>query len=112
MKVCVVGLWHLGSVTAACLADLGHEVVGFDADEQVTRALRDGKPPLFEPGLSELVQRGLAQGRLTFSSDRASALRGAEAIWVTYDTPVDDDDVADVEFVVEQIASLFPYLAD
>jgi UDPglucose 6-dehydrogenase len=110
MKVCVVGMWHLGTVTAACLASMGHEVVGLDSDESVVTGLRAGKPPLFEPGLSELVSAQIEAGRLSFTQDAASALAGAQLVWIAYDTPVDDDDVADVEGVVKQVEALFPQL--
>ena len=110
MRVCVVGLWHLGTVTAACLAKGGHEVVGFDFSTEVVHRLQNGEPPLFEPGLKELVQEGLSRGGLCFSTEVAEALRGAEVVWVAYDTPVDDQDRADVEFVVGCVTRLFPYL--
>lgn len=110
MNVCVFGLWHLGTVTAACLASVGHQVVGLDFDAETVRKLQAGQPPLFEPGLAELVTRGLAEGHLRFTTDIADALRGAEVVWVAYDTPVDDADRADVEFVVERVTRLFPHL--
>jgi UDPglucose 6-dehydrogenase len=104
VKVCVAGLWHLGSVTAACLAAAGHEVTGYDAKVDSTRA------PVFEPGLDDLIQAGMAGGALRFTSDAAEALRGAEIVWITYDTPVDDDDKADVEFVIHSVESLYPFV--
>ena len=110
MNVCVFGLWHLGSVTSACLASLGVDVVGLDLDERVIAGLSAGRPPLFEPGLAELVQKGIEAGRLSFSSDPQRALASADVLWVTYDTPVDDDDRADEAFVVERIARLFPHI--
>jgi UDPglucose 6-dehydrogenase len=97
-----MGLWHLGTVTAACLASAGHRVAGLDFDAEVVRQLREGRPPIFEPGLEALVQRGLSEGRLSFTADAAEALQVAEVVWITYDTPVDEDDNADVEFVVER----------
>lgn len=112
MKVCVLGLWHLGSVTAACVASLGHDVVGYDLDESVVARLCEARPPVGEPGLPELIQQQLDSGRLTFSADLATALRGAEVVWVTYDTPVDDDDRADVEHVTSAVERTFPYLED
>ena len=113
MNVCVVGLWHLGTVTAACLATSGgHQVTGLDFDPPVIAALSAGKPPLFEPGLEALVQSALASGHLGFTSDIATAVEDADVVWITYDTPVDDDDRADVDFVIERAARLFPYLAD
>jgi UDPglucose 6-dehydrogenase len=111
VNVCVVGLWHLGTVTAACLASGGHDVVGLDFDPAVTTGLAAGKPPLFEPGLDDLVRGGLASATLRFSSDPASA-SDAEIVWVAYDTPVDDEDRADVDFVIERITRLFPHLRD
>jgi UDPglucose 6-dehydrogenase len=111
MKVCVVGLWHLGTVTAACLASAGHDVTGVDFDERVVDRLAAGIPPLFEPGLEDLVREGLAAGRLRFSSNPAAA-SSADVVWVTYDTPVDDTDRADVDFVVDRVRALFPHLRD
>ena len=56
-KVCVIGIWHLGSVTAGCLADLGYNVVGFDRDAGRVQNLNEGVPPLFEPGLEDLLDK-------------------------------------------------------
>jgi len=112
MKVCVFGLWHLGTVTAACLAAAGHDVIGLDADAAVVERLSRGTPPLFEPGLEDLVKSGLAAGRLRFTGDAAAAARGADLVWITIDTPVDEEDRADVESVVRAAASLFPHLRD
>src|SRR5947209_5012040 len=109
MKVCVVGLWHLGAVTAACLASGGHQVIGVDADRSVIEKARAGEPPIFEPGLQELVRTGLANGGISFTSDARTALAGAEVAWITYDTPVNEDDEADVEYVFSAITELFPH---
>jgi len=110
MKVCVIGLWHLGTVTAACLASGGHQVSGLDFDETVIANLKNGKPALFEPGLEDLVKKGLKSGALDFSTSPAQAVHDAQVIWVAYDTPVDDDDNADVDYVIERVSRLFPYL--
>lgn len=110
MRVCVLGLWHLGTVTAACLASGGHQVIGLDFDEKVVNNLINGKPPLFEPGLEDLIENGLKTGRLKFSSDPVDAIQSSQVIWVTYDTPVDDEDNADVNYVIERVLRLFPYL--
>ena len=95
MKVVVLGLWHLGCVTAACSAKFV-EVVGLDFDPQRVADLGQGTPPIFEPGLVELIQEGFVSQRLSFESDPAIALAAADLLWVTYDTPVDDDDNPDV----------------
>jgi UDPglucose 6-dehydrogenase len=103
MKVCVQGLWHLGSVTAACLASVGHDVIGLDADDSTIEKLVQGKAPLFEPGLDDLLQDGIANVKLKFFTSHRLALEGAEVLWVAFDTPVDDEDQADVAFVQGQI---------
>lgn len=112
MKVCVQGLWHLGSVTAACLASLGHDVVGLDAEQKTIGGLNQGKAPLFEPGLDDLLLAGLSAGKLRFTTVISEAVAGAGVLWVAFDTPVDDDDRADVEFVLNQIKAVLPMLAD
>lgn len=98
MKVCVFGLGHLGTVTAACLAADGHEVVGLDPDAAIVVELEQGRPPVLEPGLPELLERH----RPRFTSDTASALENAEIVWLADDTPVDEDDVADIAWVLER----------
>jgi len=112
MRVCVQGLWHLGSVTAASLASVGHDVVGLDADQKTIDGLSQGKAPLFEPGLDDLLQAGIAMGLLRFTSAIVEAASDAEVLWVAFDTPVDDDDRADVEFVLNMIKGVLPVLAD
>lgn len=106
MRVTVYGLWHLGCVTAACLAEAGHTVVGLDQDARVVDDLSHGQPPLHEPGLAQLLQDGLVSERLTFTSDAASALADADVVWITYDTPVDEADQADVSFVRRRFAEI------
>lgn len=106
MRVTVFGLWHLGCVTAACLAEGGHHVVGLDLDGAVVDGLNRGRPPLHEPGLAELIASGLEAQTLSFTADVGAAVREAEVIWVTFDTPVDDDDRADVASVRGQLEAI------
>ena len=112
MKICVQGLWHLGSVTAACLASVGHDVVGLDGDSNNISNLNQGKAPLFEPGLDEMIQNEINEGHLRFAQSSREAVADAELLWVTFDTPVDEDDQADVEFVLGKIKSVLPELND
>jgi UDPglucose 6-dehydrogenase len=107
VKIGVAGLWHLGAVTAACLASVGHDVVGFDPDAKTVAGLNRGEPPLFEPGLAELLR-----STPSFFTTDAEALRSAELVWVTYDTPVDEEDRADVDSVMTRVVSLFDVLGD
>src|SRR5947209_18639696 len=99
MNVCVLGLWHLGAVTAACAAAAGHDVTGLDFDAAVVDGLSRGEAPLSEPGLNDLLKSGIAAGRLRFTTDIPTAIDRADIVWITFDTPVDDDDRADVAFV-------------
>jgi UDPglucose 6-dehydrogenase len=109
MKICVYGLWHLGCVTAACLAEAGFTVVALEDEEIAAERLRGGHAPLFEPGLDEVLQSCLASNTLSVTSEK-QVVNDAELIWVTYDTPVDDNDRADVAIVIERICGLFPHL--
>jgi len=110
MKICVQGTWHLGSVTAACLADKGHKVIGLDYDTNVINSLSKGKAPIYEPGLDDLIEKGLAEKRLSFFDRPIDNIINQDILWITYDTPVDDDDRADIEFVFDQVEKTIPYL--
>jgi len=110
MKICVLGLWHLGSVTAACMAALGHHVVGVDFDEQRVVSLSGGTAPLLEPGLEELLRSGLASGRLRFSRTLAEAAAGAQVLWVTNDTPIGSDGEPQPDLIIQQLEHVLPML--
>jgi len=108
MRVVVFGLWHLGCVTAACLAAAGKQVVGLDLDAEVVARLVEGQPPIEEPGLADLLAEGRAAGRLSFTADAGRALSGADVLWITFDTPVNERDEADVGFVEERLEAVRP----
>jgi UDPglucose 6-dehydrogenase len=108
--ICVVGLWHLGCVVAACWAELGHRVVGVDPSAPAVEALRAGKPPIFEPGLAELIRENAQAERLTFTTDVVQAARGTRFVFITFDTPVDDDDRPDLGPLERALDALAPAL--
>lgn len=110
MKITVLGLWHLGSVTAACCAR-HFQVAGLDFDAATIAGLQAGRAPLLEPGLNELLAAGLAAGRLSFTTDPAMALAGSEVLWLCYDTPVNESDESDTEFVLTSLRRALPQLA-
>jgi UDPglucose 6-dehydrogenase len=110
VRIVVYGLWHLGCVTAACVAEAGHRVVGLDLDERVVRDLQNGRPPLHEPGLDDLIDDSLANGRLSFTTSPADALANADVLWIAFDTPVNDEDEADVAFVRDRLEVVAPAL--
>jgi UDPglucose 6-dehydrogenase len=110
VKICVQGLWHLGSVTAAALSSMGHEVVGLDLDAAVLADLKNGKAPIFEPGVDTLLRTGIDTARLSFIDHPAKIPGDIELLWIAFDTPVNDEDVADVEFVIAQACAALPNL--
>lgn len=115
MNIVVLGLWHLGCVTAACCAE-HFSVTGIDFDNAATTPLaKEGRAPLFEPGLDDLLQKNIAKGSLTIATDSTiaeAALRSADVLWVCYDTPVDDHDVADQHYVLERLERCLPFLKE
>jgi UDPglucose 6-dehydrogenase len=108
MNIAVLGLWHPGSVTAACTAAEHFRTVGIDDDPGRVAGLSRGEPPLYEPGIAELVKSGLDAGNLRFTTN-ISAASEADVVWVCYDTPVDDDQ-ADVGFVTRRVEAIFKHL--
>jgi UDPglucose 6-dehydrogenase len=87
MDVCVVGTGYVGLVTGTCLAYLGHSAICVDIDEHKIRMLRDGKSPIYEPGLDHLITTGIKQGNLRFSTDLPSSVRDSEVIFIAVGTP-------------------------
>jgi UDPglucose 6-dehydrogenase len=102
MKIGVVGLWHLGSVVSCAWAKLGNDVVGFDYDTNIIDNLSKGKAPLFEPGLDDEIQTQISEGRLRFSNNK-SCLSACDYVFITYDTPVDENDVIDTSPITDTI---------
>jgi UDPglucose 6-dehydrogenase len=102
MNITVVGLWHLGCVTAACCGR-HFQVTGLDFDEPTIGRLNQGKAPILEPGLNELIAAGLARQTLRFTTDAKSACAGADVLWLTADTPVNEADESDVNAVLEKL---------
>ncbi|MCY1670635.1 UDP-glucose/GDP-mannose dehydrogenase family protein [Novosphingobium sp. SL115] len=87
MKIAMVGSGYVGLVSGACFADFGHDVVCIDKDASKIDRLHQGIMPIYEPGLAELVASNVKAGRLTFSTDLASAIDGAQAIFIAVGTP-------------------------
>lgn len=109
MNVTVLGLWHLGTVTAACCAK-HFDVIGLDFDAANVANLNSGKAPLLEPGLNELLTSGIAAKRLSFTTDPKVGCAKADVLWVTYDTPVNDNDESDVPFVLNHLGRALEHL--
>ncbi|WP_066555656.1 UDP-glucose dehydrogenase family protein [Croceicoccus bisphenolivorans] len=102
MKIAMVGSGYVGLVSGACFADFGHEVVCVDKDDAKIAALEKNIMPIYEPGLAELVASNVRGGRLTFSNDLGSAIKGADAIFIAVGTPSRrGDGHADLTFVYQ-----------
>ena len=100
MKIAVIGTGYVGLVVGTCLAETGNRVVCVDIDENKIKRLRAGEVPIYEPGLEELIQRNVAEERLTFSTDVAQAVRDAKAVFIAVGTPQDEDGSADLRHVL------------
>ncbi|WP_313436545.1 UDP-glucose/GDP-mannose dehydrogenase family protein [Novosphingobium sp.] len=87
MKIAMVGSGYVGLVSGACFADFGHEVVCIDKDETKIQRLLHGMMPIYEPGLAELVESNVASKRLSFTTDLAEGIAGAQAIFIAVGTP-------------------------
>jgi UDPglucose 6-dehydrogenase len=112
MRISVIGCGYLGAVHAACMAELGHDVVGVDVDERKVAELSAGRAPFFEPGLPEVLERATASGRLRFTTDMAEAA-GAQVHFVAVGTPqTAGSHAADLTYVDAAVQGLLPHLSE
>jgi UDPglucose 6-dehydrogenase len=101
MNICVVGTGYVGLVTGACFAEFGVNVTCVDKDTDKVRQLREGKIPIYEPGLGELVAKGIRAGRLRFIDDLAEGVRSSLVLFIAVGTPPQGDGSADLRYVDE-----------
>ncbi|KAF0177429.1 MAG: UDP-glucose/GDP-mannose dehydrogenase family protein [Hyphomonadaceae bacterium] len=110
MRVTMIGAGYVGLVSGVCFADFGHDVTCVDKDERKIALLREGKMPIYEPGLDELVAQNVREGRLSFTTDASDAIRNADAVFIAVGTPSRrGDGHADLSYVfaaAEEIADL------
>ncbi len=108
MKVTVFGIGYVGLVQAAVLAEVGHDVVCVDVDHKKVNNLENGIIPIYEPGLTPLVQSNFESGRLSFTTDAEKGVTHGDLIFIAVGTPPDEDGSADLKYVLavaETIAS-------
>jgi UDPglucose 6-dehydrogenase len=98
-QICVVGVGYVGLVTAACFADLGNRVIALDVNEEKINGLKQGKLPIYEPGLKELVDYNVRVQRLSFTTSYAESLDGTEFVFIAVGTPMGVDGEADLQYV-------------
>jgi UDPglucose 6-dehydrogenase len=100
MKVTVFGVGYVGLVQGAVLADAGHDVLCVDINEQIIDDLKNGIVPIYEPGLTPLVETNYKEGRLTFSTDSSKGVNHGELQFIAVGTPPDEDGSADLKYVL------------
>ncbi len=112
MKITVIGSGYVGLVSGACLADVGNDVMCLDVDPAKIKILEDGGIPIHEPGLLEMVQRNVAAGRLSFTTDIEKAAKYGAIQFIAVGTPPDEDGSADLQYVLAAARNIGKYMDD
>ncbi|MDP6717174.1 MAG: nucleotide sugar dehydrogenase, partial [Pirellulaceae bacterium] len=112
MKIAVIGTGYVGLVSGTCFADSGNLVTCVDIDERKIEQLNQGNIPIYEPGLSELVLRGVAQGRLHFTTELPKTVKQANLIYLAVGTPQSEDGSADLTALKTVVDNIAPHLAE
>jgi len=112
MKVTVIGSGYVGLVSGACLSEMGNDVVCVDVDERKIAMLKDGKIPIHEPGLQEMVLRNVTAGRLHFTTDIAASVQHGTMQFIGVGTPPDEDGSADLQYVLAAARSIGRHMTD
>ncbi len=100
MRIAVIGTGYVGLVVGTCFAETGNRVSCVDVDERKIRMLKEGKVPIYEPGLEELIQRNVEEGRLHFGTDVVEAIKSAKVVFIAVGTPQGEDGSADLKHVL------------
>ena len=101
MNIAVVGTGYVGLVSGTCFAEMGANVTCVDIDQRKIESLKNGKVPIYEPGLDEMVLRNYREGRLHFTTELTSCLDDVEIVFSAVGTPPDEDGSADLKYVLE-----------
>jgi len=112
MKITVIGAGYVGLVTAACLANLGNEVICMDIDKKRISMLNKGEMPLYEPGLEEMVRLNVKAKRLYFKTDAKKAIQQSEIIFIAVGTPSKDNGEADLNYIFSVAKTIGKYMND
>ncbi|MDR7238928.1 UDP-glucose dehydrogenase family protein [Neobacillus drentensis] len=102
-KIAIAGTGYVGLVTGVCLADIGHDVICVDRDQHKVSTLNNGYPPIYEPGLNELMLKNMEEGRLRFTTSPSVGFEDAEVIMITIGTPQNEHGTLDLQYI-EQIS--------
>ena len=112
MKITVIGTGYVGLVTGTCLSEVGNDVICFDTDSAKIEALKQGKIPIYEPGLDDMVARNVKAGRLHFTDDIEVATRFGTVQFIAVGTPQGEDGAADVQYVLKAASNIGKHMND
>lgn len=110
MKIAVVGTGYVGLVTGTCLSDLGNDVYCVDVDEQKIKDLTQGRLPIYEPGLEQLVKANYKAGNLKFTTDIRRAVIASDICFIAVGTPMGEDGSADLKYVLQVAEGIGTYM--
>ncbi len=110
MKITIIGTGYVGLVTGTCFAETGVETVCVDVDKEKIRLLKEGKVPIYEPGLEPLLQKNLSTGRLSFTTELRDGLKDSEVVFIAVGTPPGEDGSADLRHVINVARQIGQYL--
>lgn len=111
-KISIIGTGYVGLVTGVCLSDFGNTIINVDIDEEKIKKLNEGIVPIYEAGLEEIMKRNVEAGRITFTTDIATAIKQSEVIFIAVGTPPDEDGKADLSAVLSVAESIGKYIND
>jgi UDPglucose 6-dehydrogenase len=111
MKISVIGTGYVGLVSGVCFAEMGNKVTCIDIDENKVLSMRDGKSPIYEPGLQPMMQRNIQDKRIEFSTSYDS-IKDAKAVFMAVGTPSGDDGNANLSYLYAALDSLIPFMQD
>src|SRR4051794_26103495 len=112
MKITVIGTGYVGLVTGTCLAEMGNQVLCLDLDEDKIRILNDGRVPIHEPGLLELIRRNVDAGRLRFTSNVELGVAFAPLQFIAVGPPPDEDGSPDMQYVAAAAANIGRFMTE
>jgi UDPglucose 6-dehydrogenase len=112
MRLTIFGSGYVGLVTGACFAEAGNDVLCVDVDERKVEMLKRGESPIFEPGLTELLNKNIAAGRITFTTDAAEGVRHGLFQFIAVGTPPDEDGSADLKYVLAVAESIGRHIGE
>ncbi len=110
MKICVIGTGYVGLVAGTCLAEMGNEVICVDKDTTKLEKLSKGIVPIYEPGLEELINVNVSEGRLNFTNDLKSAVEASTVCFIAVGTPQGEDGSADLSYVLDVASSIGEFM--